>query len=143
MATHEDVRRQEEVKGGSDRGFGLTVGGMLLLIAAVRTWLHAGYGALEPVLAAAGLGLVVLALARAQSLAGLNRAWTQLGVVLFKEVNPAVLGLIYLTTIVPIGLLMRALGHDPLRLKGEPEAASYWVQREPPGPAPATMTQQF
>jgi Saxitoxin biosynthesis operon protein SxtJ len=143
MAAHEDFRRQEEVKGGSDRGFGLTVGGILLLIAAVRTWLHAGYGALEPVLAAVGLCLVVLAVVRAQSLAGLNRAWTRLGLVLFKVVNPVVLGLIYLTTIVPIGLLMRALGHDPLRLEREPGAASYWVKREPPGPAPATMTQQF
>jgi len=54
-----------------------------------------------------------------------------------------VLGLIFLTTVVPIGLLMRAFGHDPLRLKREPQAPSYWVQREPPGPAPETMIHQF
>ena len=41
-------------------------------------------------------------------LAPLNRAWTALGLLLFKVVNPVVLGLIYLTTIVPIGLFMRA-----------------------------------
>jgi Saxitoxin biosynthesis operon protein SxtJ len=143
MSTHEDFRRTEEVKGSSDRGFGLTVGGILLLIAAVRTWLHGGYAAIELTLAAVGLCLVVLALVRAQSLAGLNRAWTRLGLLLFKVVNPVVLGLIYLTTIVPIGLIMRACGHDPLRLKRDPQASTYWVQREPPGPAPETMINQF
>ena len=140
---HEDYRRAEEVKGSSDRGFGLTVGGILLLIAALRTWLHDGYGVLEPAFAAAGLCLVVLALVRASSLAGLNRAWTRLGLLLFKVVNPVVLGLIFLITIVPIGLLMRACGKDPLRLKPDPSASTYWVKREPPGPAPETMTQQF
>jgi hypothetical protein len=143
MSTHEDFRRSEEVKGSSDRGFGLTVGGILLLIAAVRVWLHEGYGAIELALGAVGLCLVVLALVRAQSLAGLNRGWTKLGLLLFKVVNPVVLGLIYLTTIVPIGLIMRACGHDPLRLKRDPQASTYWVRREPPGPAPETMINQF
>jgi hypothetical protein len=140
---HEDYRRPETVKGSSDRGFGLTVGGILLLIAAVRVWRHAGYGAIELVLGAVGLCLIVLALVRAQSLAGLNRAWTRLGLVLFKVVNPVVLGLIYLITIVPIGLVLRACGHDPLRLKRDPSASTYWVKREPPGPAPETMINQF
>ena len=34
-------------------------------------------------------------------LAPLNRAWTALALLLFKVVNPAVLGMSYLTTIVP------------------------------------------
>jgi Saxitoxin biosynthesis operon protein SxtJ len=140
---HEDYRRPETVKGSSDRGFGLTVGGILLLIAAVRVWRHSGYGAIELVLGAVGLCLIVLALVRAQSLSGLNRAWTRLGLLLFKVVNPVVLALIYLVTIVPIGLIMRACGHDPLRLKRDPSASTYWVKREPPGPAPETMINQF
>ncbi len=143
MSTHEDFGRGEEVKGSSDRGFGLTVGGILLLIAAVRVWLHAGWGTIELALGAVGLCLVVLALVRAQSLAALNRGWTKLGLLMFKVVNPVVLGLIYLTTIVPIGLIMRAFGHDPLRRKRDPAASSYWVRREPAGPAPETMINQF
>jgi hypothetical protein len=143
MSTHEDFRRTEEVKGSSNRGFGLTVGGILVLIAAVRVWLHGGYGAIELMLAGTGLCLVVLALVWAPSLAGLNRAWTKLGLILSKVVNPVALGLIYLTAIVPIGLIMRAFGHDPLRLKRDPQASSYWVRREPPGPAPETMIHQF
>ena len=41
-------------------------------------------------------------------------------------------------TVLPIGLVMRALGKDLLRLKREPDADSYWIVRAPPGPAPET-----
>ena len=144
---HEDYSRQEEVKGSSDRGFGLTVGGIVLAIAAVRAglqlWDGGAPGWLEGALAGIGLLLVVFGLAAPARLAPLNRAWTGLGLLLFKVVNPVVLGLIYLSAIVPIGLLMRLLGRDLLSLKFERGAASYWVVRAPPGPAPETMTQQF
>ena len=144
MSTHEDFRRTEEVKGSSDRGFGLTVGGILLLIAAVRTWLHDGYGTVELVLGAVGAVPGRPGAGRARTAwRGLNRAWMKLGLLMFKVVNPVVLALIYLTTIVPIGLVMRAFGHDPLRLKRDPQASTYWVRREPPGPAPETMIHQF
>ncbi len=144
---HEDFDRIDEVKSGSDRGFGLTVGGILLLIAGIRTLLHwsgvGGIGWFELLLGAIGVTLIVAGLAMPRSLSGLHRAWIKLGLVLFKVVNPVVLGVIYLTTVVPIGLLMRALGHDPLKLKLDPEARSYWLERDPPGPAPETMSNQF
>jgi hypothetical protein len=144
---HEDFSRQEEVQGASDRGFGLTVGGILLALAAVRTGLHLWDGAapgwVEGVLAGIGLLLVVFGLAAPARLAPLNRAWTRLGLLLFKVVNPVVLGVIYLTTVVPIGLTMRLMGRDLLNLKLDRQAASYWVMRAPPGPAPETMTRQF
>jgi hypothetical protein len=144
---HEDFSRGEEVKGGSDRGFGLTVGGILLAIAVVRGALHLWAGGapgwLEGALAGIGLVLVGFGVAAPERLARLNRAWTRLGLLLFKVVNPVVLGLIYLATIVPIGLTMRLLGRDLLHLRFERAAASYWVVREPPGPAPDTMIHQF
>ncbi len=144
---HEDYSRKEEVKGSTDRGFGLTVGGILLAIAAARTGLHLWHDAqpgwMEVVLAAVGALLLGFGLVAPDRLAPLNRAWTALGLLLFKVVSPVALGLIYLTTIVPIGLLMRVTGRDLLHLKFDRQAGSYWVVRDPPGPAPQTMTQQF
>ena len=144
---HEDFGRKEAVKGSSDRGFGLTVGGILLAIAAARTGLQVWHGAapswVEGVVALIGVLLLGFGLVAPDRLAPLNRAWTALGLLLFKVVNPVVLGMIYLTTIVPIGLLMRATGRDPLHLKFDRQAGSYWVVREPPGPAPQTMSRQF
>ena len=46
-------------------------------------------------------------------------------------------------TVLPIGLIMRARGKDPLRLKRPSDANTYWIARQPPGPAPETMKDQF
>ena len=53
------------------------------------------------------------------------------------------IGIVYYLTVVPTGLIMRALGKDPLRLRFERELPSYWIKREPPGPNPKTMNDQF
>jgi hypothetical protein len=65
------------------------------------------------------------------------------GRVLQRVINPIVLTLLYCVTILPAGVLMRWRGRDPLRLSFDPGARSYWVVRDPPGPAPETMRNQF
>jgi hypothetical protein len=50
---------------------------------------------------------------------------------------------LFYSTVVPMGLVMRAFGRDALRLKRDKDAASYWILREPPGPNPETMKHQF
>jgi hypothetical protein len=144
---HEDYDRAHEVKSGTDRGFGLTVGGIFLLIAGVRAALHwwqaAPLGWLTPLLAALGVILLGFATVAPQHLSAPHRAWIKLGLVLFQVVNPIVLGLVYVTTVVPTGLVMRLLGRDPLGLKFDRTAATYWIERDPPGPAPDTMKNQF
>ena len=62
---------------------------------------------------------------------------------LYKIVNPVVLGLLFYVTVTPIALLMRVLGKDPLRLRRDSDAASYWIDRTPPGPVPESMKNQF
>lgn len=139
---HEDLSRSEEVQGGSDRAFGLTVGGILLAIAAWRV-AFGDLGWIEGILATTGGLLVGFGLLRPASLAPFNRLWTRLGLLLARVVSPVALGLIYALAIVPIGLTMRALGKDLLRLRTDEETASYWLRRDPPGPPPETMTRQF
>jgi len=149
MSTHETYSQSEEIEGSSDRSFGLTVGGILLAIAAIRIglgWWSSGVvhlGWLEWALGLIGLPLALLGLVAPSVLAPLNKGWIKLGLLLFKIVNPIVLGLIFLLTILPIGLLLRLFGKDPLRLKFEPDAKSYWITRDPPGPTPDSMPQQF
>jgi hypothetical protein len=110
----------------------------------VRLLLHLpSVGVLAPPMIAVGLVLVALGLTAAHRLAPLNRAWTRLGLVMFKVVSPIVLFLLYATVFVPVGFLMRAKRYDPMRRRREPEAPSYWIPREPPGPAPETMINQY
>ena len=141
--TNEELRAHTEVKGSSDRAFGLTVGGILAVIGLIRGLFGTGLDLWAIVLMGVGSALVALGLVAASTLAPLNRAWTKLGLVLFKVVNPVVLFLIFILTVVPTGLIMRWMGRDPLRLRRDPTAASYWIERQPPGPNAEGLRNQF
>jgi hypothetical protein len=58
-------------------------------------------------------------------------------------ISPIVLGIVFYLCIAPIGWIMRLVGKDPLRLRFEPDAETYWIAREPPGPRPETLKNQF
>jgi hypothetical protein len=64
----------------------------------------------------------------------LNLIWFKFGLILHKVINPVVMVLVFFGTVLPTGLIMRALGKDPLRLKRQPNAKTYWIERLP-GPA--------
>lgn len=130
----------QPIKTSSDRAFGLVFTAFFLF---VGLWplLHGQAWRLWALILAAGFALV--SLTRPAWLAPLNQQWTRLGLLLHKIVNPIVLGLIFLLSIVPISLLFRLLGKDPLRLKRKPDATSYWIPRQPPGPAPDSLPRQF
>ena len=139
---HEDFDRPEEVSGSSDRGFGLVIGGFCLIVALVPL-LHRPPDPVRWWVFAIGLLMIALALLWTRPLAPLNRLWIKLGHVLYRVVNPIVLALLFYSTITPLALLMRRVGRDPLRLRRRLETSSYWIPREPPGPAPESMKQQF
>ena len=65
------------------------------------------------------------------------------GRLLHAIVSPVVLGFLFFAVMTPVGLLMRAFKKDPLRLALDDQVQSYWIVREPPGPDPQTMRNQF
>ena len=93
-------------------------------------------------LAAAALAAAA-ALVRPAWLSPLNRLWIKLGLILFKIINPLVMAMMFFVVITPIGLLLRICKKDVLRRRIDRDASSYWILREPPGPAPETMKNQF
>jgi hypothetical protein len=143
MATsqlHEDFSREEHVKAGSDRGFGLVFAGFFGLLTGFSLWHESWAWHWTLPLAVAFL---VVALTVPKILAPLNRLWLKFGLLLYKVMNPLVLGLLFFVTIMPIGLVMRAFGKDFLRLKLDRNAKTYWIDRTPPGPPPQSMRNQF
>jgi hypothetical protein len=86
---------------------------------------------------------VVIAILKPALLAGLNRQWLKFGILLGKVVSPVALGVLFYGVVAPIGVLMRLTGKDPLRLKLDSSANSYWIPRKPPGPPPDSMNNQF
>lgn len=136
---HEDFR-QEAVRSSSNRSFGVV---FAVVFAIVALWPVVGGGAVRIWAAAVAAAFLVVALAWPAALAPLNRAWTAFGLVLHKITNPIFMGLVFFGAVMPTALIMRALGKDPLRLRLDRGAKSYWIEREPPGPAADTMNQQF
>jgi hypothetical protein len=45
-------------------------------------------------------------------------------------VSHVLLGLVYFGVVTPIGLLMRAVGHDPMARRFDRSAPTYWIARE-------------
>lgn len=139
----EEYRETHEIESSSDRGFGLTVGGILALIEGYRFWSSSSVDTAGIVLLALAVPLLVLGLVYPPLLAPLNKGWTKLGLLMFKVVNPLIMLGIYVLTIIPIGLILRLSGKDPLRLKLDKEADTYWIERDPVGPPPESMKNQF
>lgn len=137
---HEQPDRMEEVKGSSDRSFGLTFAAVGAIVAlwplmnsqAPRWWLLAATGA-----------LAALAMVLPHILHPLNRVWLRIGLLLNRIVSPIVLGLIFYGVVTPLGLATRLSGKNPLRLHFDKTASTYWIARKPPGPAPTSMKRQF
>ena len=137
---HEDLSRGHTEKQGSPRGFGVV---FAVVFAIIGLWpLMDGEGARVWALAAAAVFLV-MALMRPSLLSPLNRLWLGLGAVLHRIVNPMVMGLMFFAVITPTALILKLIGKDLLCRRFSPGAQSYWIPRQPPGPEPQSMRNQF
>jgi predicted membrane metal-binding protein len=137
---HESLVREDVIEGPSNRSFGgvftvvFAAIGLLPLIRGgeVRVWALAVAGA-----------FFITALLMPVLLAPLNRLWFKFGMLLHRVVSPLVMGMLFYVVVTPTGFLMRLFGKRPLDLDFDPSASSYWTLRQPPGPAPDTMKNQF
>lgn len=142
--THERAGRAPAPAPSSDRAFGLV---MVVAFFALGALPMLGGRPFRAWAFAVSAGFLVLSLAAPGLLAPLHFLWQRLGSLLRRFVQPVaqtvILGGIYFGVVTPIALLGRALGKDPLRLSRAPSAKTYWILREPPGPAPDSLTRQF
>jgi predicted membrane metal-binding protein len=147
-STHEPSSQGHGVKMGSDRSFGLVFAAVFALIGVWPALKLGWIPRLDPAslrlwaLAIAG-AFLGLAFAAPALLGPLNRLWFAFGLLLGKVMTPVVMGLLYALTIVPTGLIMRLRGRDLLHLEIDRARKSYWIVREPPGPARGSMSNQF
>ena len=137
---HEDLTRVERVEGSSDRSFGLVFAMVFLVIA---VWPMLDSRALRWWAVVISATFALLAVLYPSVLTLPNRWWTKFGLLLGKVVSPIALGLLFFGVITPLGAVMRLTGKDPLRLQLDRKTDSYWIPRDPPGPPPESMTNQF
>ena len=137
---HESYERSEDVHGSSDRSFGIVFAVVFCVIGLLP--LAFGGGARLWSLGV-GVAFLLVAVVAPAVLAPLSRLWLRFGLLLHRIVSPVVLGIMFFVVITPMALVMRALGKDLLRLRFDRAAASYWIDRTPPGPPPESMKDQF
>ena len=139
--THERLTREGPGAAiASDRVFGLAFTAVFTIIALMPLiW---GHSPRIWALAVAG-ALLAVALVFPHALAPLNFVWFQVTRVLHRIVSAVALALLFALAVAPTGLAMRLLRRDPLRLRRDEAAASYWIAREPPGPSPESMERQY
>jgi hypothetical protein len=140
MSLHESVTPRDKVESGSPRSFGLVFGGFFVVVGLLG-WYRAGAPRVWPFALAAAF--VVVALVAPRLLAPLNRLWFRFGLALHGVTTPVIMGLVYFGALVPLALVMRALGKRPLQLGRDADAPTYWIARDPPGPARGSMAKQF
>lgn len=140
VSTHERLADDGDIKTSTDRSFGIV---FAVVFAIIGLWPFLFGGPLRWWSLAIAAVFLAVALIRPALLAPLNRLWTKFGLLLNRIVSPLVMGMLFFVVITPFALVMRMKGKDLLRLKRDPEAESYWIPREPPGPSPETIKNQY
>jgi Saxitoxin biosynthesis operon protein SxtJ len=140
MNMHEDFSRKEAADGPSNRSFGLTLGIFFALVG-LAPLLHS-----RPVRwwAVAPAAVLLIATAVLPSVLTVpNRLWMKLAWLISKITNPIVTGLMFYLLFTPVAIICRLMGKDLLRLKFDDGVDTYWIPRQPAGPPPETMRNQF
>ena len=83
---------------------------------------------------------LVLGVLNSKFLNPLNKLWFKFGIFLGSIVSPIVMGIVFFIVVTPIGLIMRFLGKDLLRINKSKFVSTYWINREK---QTNTMKKQF
>lgn len=126
-----------DVTMGSDKSFGLVFGSVAALISLYLLIRGIGYW---PVAVLISAGFFAVAFTRPNFLNLLNRLWFRFGLLLHSIISPVVMLLVFAIAFVPIALIFKLKGKDPLVRQFDRQATSYWKSRTS---KPESMSRQF
>ena len=125
------------VKISSNRSFGFL---FFIVFLAISLWPLKSQGDLRLWAFILSLIFLVLGVLNSKFLTPLNKLWCKFGIFLGSIVSPVVMGIVFFIVVTPIGLIMRFLGKDLLRIKKSKFVSTYWISREKQN---NTMKRQF
>ena len=114
-----------KIKISSNRSFGLVFFVVFLIVALwplkheedIRLWSLA-----------LSIIFFILGILNSKLLTPLNKLWIKFGMFLGLVVSPIVMGIVFFLVVTPMGLFMRIMGKDLLRLKSKKN--TYWIDRD-------------
>jgi len=125
------------VKISSNRSFGLL---FFIVFLAISLWPLKSQEDLRLWAFILALIFFVLGILNSKFLTPLNKLWMKFGIFLGSIISPFVMGVVFFMVVTPVGLIMRSLGKDLLRIKKSKSASTYWIDREKQN---NTMKRQF
>ena len=107
------------------RWFGLSLGGLVCCFAAISFW---RFDQRELALGLAGFACLLVAVyyLMPSTQTRIVRGFRTIVWPIQAVVSIVLLGILFFGVILPIGLLLRGLGRDPLVKRADPDKASYW-----------------
>jgi len=137
---HEELAREDVVNRTSDRRFGALFS-VLFALAGLAPLLRHGH--IRWWSLAVAMLFCLATLIAPQALAPVNRLWFRFGLLLHRITSPLLMGVIFYGVVTPVGLISRMAGKDPLRLRRDSSSDSYWIPRQPRGPAPDDFPRMY
>lgn len=136
------------------RRFGLVVGAVFTILALVLAWpgtdgpfsqrladLPRHIREVPPLtsLLIAGLALIGFGILVPAGLRRPYLAWMALALALGFVMTRVILSVVFFLVITPIGLVRRAMGHDPMHRRPDASVPTYWIRKEPPADPRASL----
>ena len=125
------------VKISSNRSFGLL---FFIVFLAISLWPLKSQEDLRLWAFILALIFFVFGILISRFLTPLNKLWMKFGIFLGSIISPFVMGVVFFMVVTPVGLIMRFLGKDLLRIKKSKFVSTYWISREKQN---NTMKRQF
>ena len=125
------------VKISSNRSFGFL---FFVVFFVISLWPLKSQGDLRLWAFILSLVFLVLGVLNSKFLTPLNKLWFKFGILLGSIVSPIVMGTVFFLVVTPVGLIMRLLGKDLLRINKNKTISTYWINRDK---QKKTMKKQF
>ena len=119
--------KKVSVKISSNRSFGFLFFVVFFLIS---LWPLKSQGDLRLWAFILSLVFLVLGVLNSKFLTPLNKLWFKFGILLGSIVSPIVMGAVFFIVVTPIGVIMRFLGKDLLRINKNKLVSTYWIKRD-------------
>ena len=129
--------KKDSVKIPSNRSFGFL---FFIVFLAISLWPLISQEDLRLWALILSLIFLILGILNSKILTPLNKLWIKFGILLGNIVSPVVMGVVFFIVVTPIGLIMRLLGKDLLRVNKNEATFTYWIDREK---KTDTMKRQF
>ena len=119
--------KKDQVKVSSNRSFGFL---FFVVFFVISLWPLKSQGDLRLWTLILSLVFLVLGVLNSKFLTPLNKLWFKFGILLGSIASPIVMGAVFFIVVTPIGVIMRFLGKDLLRINKNKLVSTYWIKRD-------------